>query len=141
MTSAELVVAPAEVAERLGAGVEAEVLVRRGVVFADDQPVQTRAEFLPVSAGLTVADVSGIGAGPVDRSPRLAEAGHALASYVEDVDVRRPTGEDLRVLRMTEDQRVYVVVREARSARGAVVAVTVLSLPVHRWRMRSVQTI
>lgn len=127
--------APADVAERLSVEEEAEVLIRRRTMFADDVPVQIAASYFPLDIAedspLTEPDT-----GPGGTYSRLADLGHAPASFTEDVDVRPPSEEEIRLLRMTEDQRVYEIVREAHTAADRVAEVNVIVLPVHQWCLR-----
>ena len=126
--------APDDVAERLGVREGTEVLVRRGAMYAGDVPVQVAAGFLPldVAEGSLLAEDTG----PGGTYSRLADLGHEPTSFVEDVDVRPPSDEEVRVLRMTEGQRVYEIVREARTSADRVVEVDVIVLPVHQWCLR-----
>lgn len=127
--------APADVAERLGAEEGATVLVRRRVMFGDDEPVQMAASYFPldIAAGSQLAEVD---TGPGGAYSRLADLGHAPALFTEDVDVRPPTEDEARALRMAEDQRVYEIIRTAETATGRTVEVNVIVLPAHQWRLR-----
>jgi GntR family transcriptional regulator len=131
----EEVPAPAEAAERLGLDEGATVLVRRRVMFADDTPVQLAASYLPLDivggTQLTQTDT-----GPGGTYSRLSDLGHAPIVFTEDIDIRPPADGEITALRMTEDQRVYEIVRTAETASGRVVEANVMVLPAHQWRLR-----
>jgi GntR family transcriptional regulator len=134
VTVAEVAV-PDDAAERLAVDEGATVLARQRVMTADGVPVQTATSYIPldIAAGTALADVD---PGPGGSYSRLAELGHAVAEFTEDVDVRPPSQDEIRALRMSDDQRVYEIVREARTAAGRVVEVNVIVLPVHQWCLR-----
>jgi GntR family transcriptional regulator len=126
--------APAEVAETLGVDEGTTVLARSREMFANDIPVQIARSYLPwdIAEGtaLTKADT---GAG--GTYSRLAELGHAPAEFTETVRVRPPSDDESRALRMDPDQRVFSIVRTARTAEGRPVEVNVIVMPAHQWEL------
>ncbi|MFI6396391.1 GntR family transcriptional regulator [Nonomuraea endophytica] len=127
---------PAAVAQVLGVDPDSDsVIIRARRMYAEDWPIQIVTTYLPCSIadGTPMAErdpgVGGI-------SSRLAELGHAQADIQEDIDVRPPTSEEARFLRMTPDQRVYEVFHIGSTEDDRAVKVNIYVLPTHQWRLR-----
>jgi GntR family transcriptional regulator len=126
--------APAEVASLLGVAEGAPVLARRRRMYANDTPVQLATSYLPldIAAGTPLADAD---PGPGGIYSRLADLGHAPATYTEIARVRPPDDGEAQILRMDPDQRVFIIQRTARTAAGRIVEVNQIVLPAHQWEL------
>jgi len=126
--------AAAGVAELLGVEPGAAVLARQRQMYASDEPVQLATSYIPLdlAEGTPIAQTD---PGPGGTYSRLAEIGHAPAVFAETVQVRQPTAEEARFLRMDLDQRVIAIRRTARTAAGRIVEVNEITLPAHQWEL------
>jgi len=148
-TTIKRVAPPAEVAAVLGipAG-EVTALVRARVMYAVPKdapkarpvPVQLADSFyaLDVVGGTRVEDLD---PGPGGSISRLAELGYTQASIEETVDVRSPSPEECKALRILDQQWVYELVHVGRTAEGHAAEVAVHIMPVHLWTLRYAWTI
>ena len=123
---------PATVAEQLGE--DEEVLIRTRHVFTDGRPAQLATSYLPLSAagstGLAYPDT-----GPAGIHARLAERGHRVERFVEEVESRRPDEEEAQFLRISRTQHVLEVTRLAFDRAGRVLEVTINVFPGNLWRL------
>jgi GntR family transcriptional regulator len=103
-------------------------------MYANDIPVQLATSYLPLDivAGTALA---GTDPGPGGIYSRLADLGHAPATYAETARVRPPDEDEARFLRMDPDQRVVTIQRTARTAAGRIVEVNAITLPAHQWEL------
>lgn len=126
--------APAEVARLLGIDEGTPVLARRRRMHANDTPVQLATSYLPldIAAGTPLASTD---PGPGGTYSRLADLGHAPATYTETARVRPPGDDEARFLRMDPDQRVVTIQRTARTTAGRIVEVNEITLPAHQWEL------
>ncbi|TMR97326.1 GntR family transcriptional regulator [Nonomuraea basaltis] len=127
---------PTEVAEVLGVDPDSDsVIIRARRMYAEGVPIQIVTTYIPrsIAEGTPMAErdpgVGGI-------SSRLAELGHAQVDIQEDVDVRPPTDEEVRFLRMTPDQRVYEIFHMGLTRDNQPVKVNLYVLPTYQWRLR-----
>lgn len=75
-------------------------------------PLALATSYLP----LTIAgsqDIALPDTGPTGLYARLAERGHRVARFTEDIKARRPRAGEASFLQLTEAQQVLVVVRVA----------------------------
>lgn len=125
---------PAAVAEQLELGEDEEVLIRTRHVFTDGRPAQLATSYLPLSAagstGLAYPDT-----GPAGIHARLAERGHRVERFVEEVESRRPDEEEAQFLRISRTQHVLEVTRLAFDRAGRVLEVTINVFPGNLWRL------
>lgn len=126
--------APAAVAELLGVDEGTTVLFRRRRMYANDVPVQMATSYLPldIAAGTALASTD---PGPGGTYSRLADLGHAPATYTETARVRPPDDDETQFLHMDPDQRVVAIQRTARTAPGRIVEVNDITLPAHQWEL------
>ncbi len=111
------------------------VLVRRRVLFAEDEPTQIADSYYPWSlgepGGLLHAD-TGVGG----SYARLAELGYAVVRFTEDVHGRMPTDRERTVLRLEAGQPVFDIVHVAWTADDRPVEAAFHVLPCHLWTLR-----
>jgi GntR family transcriptional regulator len=126
--------APDEVAGLLGVDQGTTVLARRRRMYANDIPVQLATSYLPLDivAGTALASAD---PGPGGTYSRLADLGHAPATYTETARVRPPDASEAKFLQMDPDQRVVTIQRTARTAAGRIVEVNEITLPAHQWEL------
>jgi len=127
-------VPPDDVARVLGLAAGERALVRRREMFADGQPVQLAASWLPlaVAAG-TAIEADDPGAGGIYGV--LAALGQAPEQFTESVRVRPPSPKEALFLMLEEDQRVISIRREARTAAGLAVEANVMIMAAHQWEL------
>jgi GntR family transcriptional regulator len=130
----EQAAAPAHIAEMLGVDEGAPVLARRRRMFADNVPVQLAVSYIPweIAEGTQLAEVD---TGPGGVYSRLADLGHAPATFTETMRVRPPEGNEAQALGMDLDQRVIAIYRTARTAENRIVEVNEIVLPAHQWEL------
>ncbi|CAL9625612.1 HTH-type transcriptional repressor NagR (plasmid) [Nocardiopsis dassonvillei] len=123
---------PTDVAEALRFEVDEVAAIRRRHMFADDVPVQIATSYVPwsIAAGTPITQED---TGPGGTYSRLAELGHPVSRFTERITVRMPEADEAVVLRLAEDQPVYVIHHVAWTAEGRPVEVTVHVMPVHQW--------
>ncbi len=111
--------APDEIAERLRVPAGSEVIVRRRLHSVDGQPLQLSAAYLPaeIAAGTPIAEPD---AGPGGTYARLDELGFRLKRFVEEVQARMPTPEEVRRLALLPGVPVITVTRVAYTSTGPV---------------------
>ncbi|MFE0156837.1 GntR family transcriptional regulator [Nonomuraea sp. NPDC059007] len=128
---------PAAVADVLGVDPDTDSVIVRGPRYmrAEDVPIQIVTSYIPrsIADGTLIAELdSGVGG----ISSRLAELGHAQADIVEDIEVRPPTPEEARFLRMTPDQRVFDIFHTGLTADGRAVKVNLYVMPTYQFKLR-----
>lgn len=132
--------ASSEVAERLGVAVGAEVIVRRRLFLVDEEPMQMCDGYYPseLFAGTAVqvprrirGGVSGLVEDPD------GPVGQCITQFVEDLDVRMPTPDEVRDLNIPPGV-IARVWRTAHVADGSVVEVLDSRVPCDRHVFRYV---
>lgn len=127
---------PEHVAELLGvSSTEASVLSRARRMTADDVPVQLATSYVPGEIGFGSV-LENVDTGPGGMISRLAELGYPQTDVTEEINVRTPTAEEVDVLQLAEDARVYELLHVARTAEGRAVEVAVHVMPTHQWTLR-----
>lgn len=123
-----------EIAEALHLTEDDQVVRRLRYMFADDAPVQIAASYIPVKfAG--GADIAYPDTGPSGIYARLTERGHGPVRFAEEIEVRRPTEEEARVLRIPEGQPVLEILRTAYASDGGPVEACSNVLAAYQWRL------
>ena len=127
-------VPPAEVAATLGVPQGTEAVYRRRRMYAGNEPVQLATSWVPadIAGGTPIEQAD---PGPGGLYSRLADAGHAVGEFAEEIVVRVPGEEEASALDLDPDHRVYVITRTAWDGHGRVVEVNVITLPAHQWRL------
>jgi GntR family transcriptional regulator len=125
---------PAAVAERLELADDEQALIRKRHMFTDGRPAQLAVGYIPLSiAGST--DLAFPDTGPTGIHARLAERGHRVERFVEEVESRRPDEEEAQFLRISRSQHVFEVTRLAFDRKGRVLEVTINVFPSNLWRL------
>lgn len=118
---------------RLGEG--DDVLVRRRVLYANDEPTQLADSFYPwpMVAGSTLLQAdTGVGG----SYARLADIGIEVVRFTEDVTVRMPTDQERTVLQLEGSQPVFDIVHIAWTADQVPVEAAFHVMPGHLWALR-----
>lgn len=106
-------------AERLRVPPGTEVVVRRRLHSLDGQPIQLSAAFVPASVAADTP-IAQPDSGPGGTYARLEELGHRLVRFVEEVQARMPTPEEVRRLALLPGVPVVTILRVAYSADGPI---------------------
>jgi GntR family transcriptional regulator len=102
-------------------------------MFADDRPVQLATSYIPadVAGGVELAYPD---TGPTGIYNRLADRGHRVSRFVEQVDARRPSEEEAEFLRLSSGQHVLEVTRFAYDRAGRPLEVVTNVFAAQFWR-------
>lgn len=127
--------APERVASilRLGRG---KALVRRRVMYADDEPTQIADSYLPWSIVKDTPALLQADAGKGGSYGRLAEIGYGPVRFTEEVDVRLPSEAEQRTLDIEPTQVVFEICHVAYDALDRPVEVCLHVMPGHLWTLR-----
>ncbi|MFJ8626616.1 GntR family transcriptional regulator [Kitasatospora sp. NPDC093550] len=115
--------APAEIAERLGVPVGAQVLARKRRYFRDGVPTEEATSYLPWDVVKDIPEVFAENPGGGGIYARLEEHGHALAEFTETVRARLATKPETTALALSPGAPVIHLVRDAITTAGRVVEV------------------
>ena len=128
------VIPPEEVAESLQMEADEVAAIRKRHMFADDVPVQIATSYVPwsIAAGTPITQED---TGQGGTYSRLADLGYPVVRFTERIAVRMPEADEAVVLRLAEEQPVYVIHHIAWTAEVRPVEVTVHVMPVHQWRL------
>lgn len=111
---------------------EANVIVRRRRMYANDVPVQLADSYIPadIAEGTQLAEVDSGAGGIISR---FAELGYAQVRITERVRSRRATDEEQAFLRLEGDQPVLEVWHIGWTAHDRAVEVAVHAMPAYLW--------
>jgi GntR family transcriptional regulator len=128
--------APAEVAAILGLKANDPVLVRRRVLYANDEPTQMADSYYPWQIAKGSKDLLKRDSGQGGSYGRLAELGYGPVRFTEDVTVRMPDDIEQRVLELEATQPVFEIWHVAYAADDTPVEVCVHVMPGYLWNLR-----
>ncbi|MBO0877407.1 MAG: UTRA domain-containing protein [Pseudonocardia sp.] len=130
----EVVEPPAAIAESLDLASGERTLVRERRMFADEHAVQLAISYIPldVAGGVELAHPD---TGPTGIYRRLADRGHRVVRFAEQVDARRPAEDEAEFLRLSSGQQVLEVLRFAYDRSGRVVETVTNVFPAQHWRL------
>lgn len=115
--------APADVAERLGIPVGAQVLARRRLYFRNGTPVETASSYLPWDVVKDIPELFAENPGGGGIYARLEDHGHEFAEFVETLQARPASKSEASELALNPSAPVVHLVREAHTTAGVVVEV------------------
>ncbi|TJZ56163.1 UTRA domain-containing protein [Streptomyces piniterrae] len=129
------IAAPSEIAELLGIAEGEHVVVRRRVMYLDDQPCELTDTYYPahIARGTRLAGTAKIPGGAVSL---LAELGHIGARVQEDVIARMPGDGERDVLRTEADEPVLQLTRVTLDGHDRPIQVDRMAMPGNRQRLR-----
>ncbi|GAB2848719.1 hypothetical protein GCM10022221_55110 [Actinocorallia aurea] len=127
--------APEEVASLLGLENDGKAIVRRRVIYLDDQAVELTDSYYPpaIAAGTALAELGKIRGGAVTL---LAELGHVGAHVQEDVTARPATPEERDLFGLTEVEPVLALTRLILDADDHPIEADVMTMPARSARLR-----
>lgn len=126
---------PARVAQILGLG-RGKALLRRRVLYANDEPTQIADSYYPWSVAEECAALLQADVGQGGSYARLAEVGRGPVRFTEDIDVRLPSEPEQKTLELEPTQAVFEIHHVAYTAGGDPVEVCVHVMPGHLWTLR-----
>lgn len=128
------VIPPPEIAEVLHLDEADQTLVRRRHMYAHDKPVQMAISYIPMKyAGGT--DLALPDTGPTGIYARLDSRGFGPIRFTEDIEVRPPSQDEARFLRISEGQPVFEVLRTAFDADDHPVEACANIFAANQWRL------
>lgn len=127
--------APERVAGILGTG-RTKSLVRRRVLFANDEPTQIADSYFPWPIAKQCPALLQADTGKGGSYGRLAEVGYGPVRFTEEIDVRMPTEPEQRTLDLEATQAVFEICHVAYAASGEPVEVCLHVMPGHLWTLR-----
>ncbi|AXG78123.1 GntR family transcriptional regulator [Streptomyces paludis] len=129
------VAASDEVAELLGVAPGAFVVVRRRVMYLDDEPCELTDTYYPaaIARGTRLAGTARIPGGAVTL---LAELGHVGVRVREDITARLPTPEEREALQTAPDEPVLRLTRTTLDGEDHPIQADTMTMPAHRQRLR-----
>lgn len=134
LVQAEPVEPPANVAERLELPAGALTLIRKRHMFADERPVQLAASYTPMHIAGS-ADIAFPDTGPSGFYERLAERGHRVVRFVEEIEARRPNEEEADFLQLSPAQYVLEVTRFALNRTAQPLEMVINVFPSQMWKL------
>jgi GntR family transcriptional regulator len=126
---------PADVARALGLRRNEATLVRRRVLYADDQPTQIADSYYPWSLVKDCPPLHQADTGVGGSLARLTEIGYPPLHYSEDVDVRMPTAEEQQRLDLDSSQPVFRIWHIAYTHDRRPIEVCIHVMPGHVWTL------
>ncbi|MBA6439781.1 MULTISPECIES: GntR family transcriptional regulator [Streptomyces] len=127
--------APAVVARLLGLEDGDTVVVRRRIMYLDEQPCELTDSYYPahIAAGTGLAGTAKIRGGAVAL---LAELGHVGRRVREDVTARMPAAQERELLRTGAEEPVLCLERVMLDAHERPLQADLITMPAQRQRLR-----
>ncbi len=128
------VTATSDVAQALRLDDGAAVLVRRRVLYANDEPTQIADSYYPwqIAEGTALLDED---TGTGGSYGRLADLGYGPVRFTEKVGVRMPTSTERASLELEANQPVFTIEHIAWASTGTPVEVVHHTMPGHLWSL------
>lgn len=127
--------APAEVAELLGVGEGDAVVVRRRMMYLEDQPCELTDTYYPASIARDTR-LAGTAKIPGGAVTLLAELGYVGVRVREDVIARMPGDEERTALCTAPDEPVLRLTRVTFDSEDRPLQVDLMTMPSHLQRLR-----
>ncbi|MEU5267273.1 UTRA domain-containing protein [Streptomyces hygroscopicus] len=127
--------APAVVARLLGIEDGDTVVVRRRIMYLDEEPCELTDSYYPapIAAGTCLADTAKIRGGAVAL---LAELGHVGRRVREDVTARMPDAQERELLRIGPEEPVMRLERVVLDGADRAIQADLITMPARRRRLR-----
>jgi GntR family transcriptional regulator len=126
---------PADAAQRLGLGDGAEAVLRKRLALRDDDPLELSWSYYPDSIATGTA-LDGLRRIPGGAPAALAALGWQLHGFVDEVQVREPTTEELEALDLPPRIPVLRRLRTITAQDGTALEVTVMVRGGHHYGVR-----
>lgn len=127
---------PSAVAQLLHISDTEDTLVRRRVLYANDEPTQIADSYYPWSTVEGCEALLHPDAGQGGSYSRLSELGHGPVRFTEDVNVRVPDDAEQRLLEIDATLPVFEIWHVAYDTQDRPVEVCVHVMPGHLWTLR-----
>ncbi|MGY0060223.1 GntR family transcriptional regulator [Streptomyces sp. LZ34] len=126
---------PAVVARLLGVEAGAAVVVRRRIMYLDEQPCELTDSYYPahIAVGTGLASTAKIRGG---AAALLAQLGHVGRRVREDVTARMPDEQERELLRTAELEPVMCLERVVLDGDNRPIQADLITMPAHRQRLR-----
>jgi GntR family transcriptional regulator len=125
---------PPEIAEIFAMSESEQVLIRRRHMYADNAPIQIATSYIPMRFAGSV-DLALPDTGPSGIYARLAKRGYSPVRFTEEIEVRSPTAEEAKFLRISEGQPVFEILRTAVDVNDRPVEACANVLAALQWRL------
>jgi len=131
---------PADAASKLGLGDGGKALLRKRLTLQDGDPIEIEWSYYPDSivTGTSPANPQRVDS---DFPKLLAELGWRQHEFVDEVQVREPTTEELQTLELPDEVPVMRTLRTVTDKDGVVLEVTIMVKAGHLYGMRYRQTL
>ncbi|MBK3643685.1 GntR family transcriptional regulator [Streptomyces sp. MBT33] len=131
----ESVTPPHEVRQALGLDDDGRALLRKQILFLDDEPTELTRSYYPLelAEGTAMMERRKIKGG---TPTLLAGLGYPPVSFVDEVSSEIPTEEEVVALELPKDMPVMMTFRVVYSNNGRPIEVSLLAKAAHRYRMR-----
>ncbi|MEV6317151.1 UTRA domain-containing protein [Streptomyces sp. NPDC051776] len=126
---------PDEIVELLGLPDGEDVVVRRRVMYLDDEPCELTDTYYPIriARGTPLAGTARVPGGTVSL---LAELGHRGVRLREDVIARLPNTDEAKTLGIEETEPVLQLTRLTLDHEDRTIQVDIMSMPSQRQGLR-----
>ncbi|MCX5392228.1 GntR family transcriptional regulator [Streptomyces sp. NBC_00094] len=131
----EVVIPPKEVAEALGLEDGERAVLRRQILFLDEEPTELTKSYYPLNLveGTAMLERKRIRGG----TPALLDSmGFPPREFVDELSSEIPTEEEVVALELPKDMPVLVAFRVVYSDAQRPIEVTLMTKAAHRYRMR-----
>ncbi|MFI0775776.1 GntR family transcriptional regulator [Streptomyces sp. NPDC021212] len=127
--------APDVAARLLGIAEGDQVVVRRRIMYLDEQPCELTDSYYPahIAAGTALAGTAKIRGGAVAL---LAALGYVGRRVQEDVTARMPSEEERELLETADDEPVLRLERVVLDGDERPIQADLITMPAHRQRLR-----
>ncbi|MEW2289625.1 GntR family transcriptional regulator [Streptomyces sp. NPDC047841] len=131
----ETVTPPYEVRQALGLGNDGQALLRKQILFLDDEPTELTRSYYPLelAEGTAIMERRKIKGG---TPTLLAGLGYPPVAFVDEVSSEIPTEEEVVALELPKDMPVMMTFRVVYSNSERPIEVSLLTKAAHRYRMR-----
>lgn len=131
---------PADAARKLNLDADETAILRKRLTVRDSIPIEVVWSYYPtqIAAGTVIDQPQRIRGG----TPKaLAALGHPVHEFVDEIQVRQPTSEELELLELPAGIPVLRTLRTMTDEAGTVIEVTVFVKGGHLYGMRYRQTL
>ncbi|BAU84505.1 transcriptional regulator, gntR family [Streptomyces laurentii] len=126
---------PKEVADALGLSDGDQAVLRKQILFLDDEPTELTCSYYPLglAEGTRILEKKRIRGG---TPALLASLGFPPREFVDELSSEIPTEEEVAALELPKDMPVLVAFRVVYSDGGRPIEATLMTKAAHRYRMR-----
>jgi GntR family transcriptional regulator len=130
-----VVTPPHEVAQALGLEKDERALLRKQVLFLDEEPTELTRSYYPLvlAEGTAMMERRKMRGG---TPTLLSELGYPPREFVDEVSSEIPTEEEVVALELPKDMPVMLTFRVVYSDNERPIEVSLLAKAAHRYRMR-----